>query len=171
MGSCRRRATVTRSIPSEGSTTMNHFWERFSGPFLELRLDQQFVIVLVTICCIALVAWSVRCAARSIRPKRVSTRRFIGRPVLVSWRDGVGFRESDDGCCRDISTGGMALELPFPLKVRTRLNFRVSEENLSGSGVVCRCKPTGSQYAVGVRFDPLMRSAVSLQLQNHGGVR
>ena len=150
---------------------MNQFWEMLTRPFLELRLDQQFVIVLVAICCITLVAWSVRFAARSTRPKRLSTRRFIGRPVMVSWRDRVGFKESHEGFCQDISTGGMALELPIPIRLRTRLNFRVSEENLSGSGVVCRCKPTGSLYRVGVRFDPLMRSVVSLQLEDHGGVR
>jgi len=143
---------------------MDSFWEVLYRPLAQLRWEQQLVVALVVLCCIALVAWSVAFAVRSTRPRRLHERRLIGRPVMLYWRDSVGLKQSDDGLCQDLSTGGMALKLPFPLKMGTRLNFRLSEANLSGSGVVYRCTRIASRYAVGVKFDPLMRPIVSLQL-------
>ncbi len=132
---------------------------------VQLRWDQQLVVALVALCCIVLVAWSVTFALRAIRPQRREERHLVGRPIMLSWRDGVGFRQSDHGFCQDISTGGMALDLPFPLRVRTRLNFRLAEGKLSGSGAVYRCTRNYSRYAVGVKFDSLTRPIVSLQFR------
>ena len=116
---------------------------------------------MLLLCCVGLAICSVAFAARRIRGARVYERRFVGRTVAISWRDGVGLRQSDDGFCRDISAGGMALDLPFPLKLRTRLNLRMSEAKLSGTGVVRRCTRIGPRYVVGVKFDRLTRALTS----------
>ena len=139
---------------------MSFFWEILDKPFTQLRLEQQLLAALVVLCCAALTIYSVAFAARRIRPARIHDRRLVGRPVLISWRDGVGFRESDDGFCQDLSAGGMALDLPFPLKVHTRLNLRMSEAKLSGRGVVRRCTRVGPRYSVGVQFDSLTRALI-----------
>ena len=85
-------------------------------PFSQLGLEQQLLVVFVLLCCAALAIYAIAFAARTIRPTRLHKRQLVGRPVLISWRDGVGFRESDEGFCQDISVGGMALVLPFPLQ-------------------------------------------------------
>ena len=139
---------------------MGTFWQILDKPFTQLRLEQQLLGALVLLCCVALTMCSVAFAARRLRRARIHKRRLVGRPVLVSSRDGVGLRQSDDGFCQDASTGGMALELPFPLKVRTRLDLRVSEAKLSGTGIVCRCTRIGPRYAVGVKFDRLTRALI-----------
>src|SRR5512147_1693430 len=95
-------------------------------PFVQLRPEQQLLIALVLFCCVALTIYAVVLAVRRIRPARLHERRSVGRPVLISWRDGVGLRQSD-GFCQDVSAGGMSLALPFPLKVRTRLKVQMSE--------------------------------------------
>ena len=124
------------------------------------RFQQQILEAFVVLCFVALTVWAVAFAARRIRPARIHDRRLVGRPVLISWRDSVGFRESDDGFCQDLSAGGMALDLPFPLKVHTRLNLRMSEAKLSGRGVVRRCTRVGPRYFVGVQFDYLTRALI-----------
>ena len=140
---------------------MSTLWQILDKPFAQLRLEQQLLAALVTLCCVALTIWSVAFAVRRIRPARLHERRFVGRPVLISWRDGVGLRQSDEGFCQDVSAGGMAVELPFPLKVRTRLILRVSEAKLSGTGVVRRCTRIGPRYVVGVKFDRLTRALIT----------
>ena len=140
---------------------MNFFWEILDKPFTQLRLEQQLLAALVALCCAALTIYSVAFAARRIRPARLHKRRFVGRPVLISWRDGVGLRQSDEGFCQDVSVGGMALEWPFPLKVGTRLSLQISEARLSGTGVVRRCTPIGPRYVVGVKFDRLTSALVN----------
>jgi hypothetical protein len=142
---------------------MNTLWQLLDKPFAQLRLEQQLLAALVALCCVALTIGSVALAARRIRPTRLQERRFVGRPVLISWQEGVGLRQSDEGFCRDVSAGGMAVELPFPLKARTCLFLRVSESKLSGLGVVRRCTRIGPRYLVGIKFDPHTRSLVSLE--------
>jgi hypothetical protein len=131
-------------------------------PFTQLGIEQQLLAALVVLCSVALAICATAFAARRIRPARVQHRRLVGRPVLISWRDSIGLRQSDDGFCRDVSDGGVALDLPFPLKVRTRLNLRVSEANLSGMGVVRHCTKVGLRFVVGVEFDRLTRSFIAL---------
>ena len=136
-------------------------WQILEMPFSQLRFEQQLLAALVLLFCATLTICSVVFAARRIRPARLHERSLVGRPVLISWRDGVGLRQSDDGFCQDISVGGMALELPFPLRLRTRLNLKVPEAKLSGTGVVRRCARIGPRYVVGVQFDRLTRALIN----------
>jgi hypothetical protein len=140
---------------------MNSFWQFLDKPFVELPWEQQLLAALAILGCVVLAAWTVAFAVRSLRRSRLHERRHVGRPVLISWQDGVGLRQSDDGFCKDISGGGMALDLPFPLKVHTRLNLRMAEAKLSGTGVVSRCRRIGPRYVVGVEFDRPTRALVN----------
>ena len=140
---------------------MSFFREILERPFAQLRLEQQLLATLAALCCIALAVYLAAFAARLFRPVRVHKRRLVGRPVLISWCDGVGFRQSDDGFCQNVSDGGMALEWPFPLKVGTRLSLRISEAKLSGTGVVRRCTRFGPRYLVGVKFDRMTRALLN----------
>ncbi len=139
---------------------MSFLWKILDRPFVQLRPEQQLLIALVLFCCVALTIYAVVLAVRRIRPARLHERRIVSRPVLISWRDGVGLRQSN-GFCQDVSAGGMSLELPFPLKVRTRLNVQMSEAKLSRLGVVRRCTCNGPRYVVGVKFDRLTRAFVN----------
>jgi PilZ domain len=147
--------------------TMRVLWQILETPFTQLRLQQQLLAALVVLCCAVLTIYSLAFAAPRIRPCRLHKRRFVGRPVLISWRDAVGLMQSDDGVCQDLSDGGMALELPFPLKVRTRLNLRMPEAKLFTAGVVRRCSRVAPRYVgknayvVGVKFDCLTRALIS----------
>jgi hypothetical protein len=141
---------------------MDFFRQVLHQPFTELRWENQLLAALVILCCAVLTVCAVVFAVRSMRQPRLHARRPVGRPVFISWRDGVGLRQSDDGFCRDISAGGMALDLPFPLKPRTELNLRMSEAKFSGTGVVRRCTRAGPRYLVGVKFDRLTRALVNL---------
>jgi hypothetical protein len=140
---------------------MNSVWQILDKPFTQLELEQQILAALVVLCSVALTIYAVVFAARRIRPARVQERCLVGRPVLISWQDGVGLRQSEDGVCRDVSAGGMALDLPFPLKARTRLNLQVPEAKLAGVGVVRRCTGSGPRFVVGVEFDRLTRSFIT----------
>lgn len=140
---------------------MSALWQILDTPFTQLRLEQQLLAALVLLCCAALTIYSVVSAARRIRPARLHERRFVGHPILISWHDGVGFRKSDDGFCQDLSVGGTTLLLPFPLRVSTRLNVRMSEAKLSSTGVVRRCTCIGPKYVVGVQFDRLTRALIN----------
>jgi hypothetical protein len=132
---------------------MSALWHTLGRSFAELRLEQPLLVALVLLCGVTLTVFAVGFAARRIRPPRLHDRSIVGRPVLISWRDGVGPRKSDDGFCQDLSVGGASLLLPFPLDVRTRVNLQMSEVKLSHEGVVRRCGRIGRQYLVGVQFD------------------
>ncbi|MFB3777933.1 MAG: PilZ domain-containing protein [Bryobacteraceae bacterium] len=139
---------------------MELFRRILDTPFPALGWEQQLFAAMAILSCAAIAGYALVVVARSARKQRLYERRAVGRPVWISWRDAVGLRESDDGFCQDLSKGGAALELPFPLKVRTRLNIRMSEAGLSGTGVVCRCTRVGPRYVVGVEFDRLNRALI-----------
>ncbi|HSW48927.1 MAG TPA: PilZ domain-containing protein [Bryobacteraceae bacterium] len=136
---------------------MDLFRRILDTPFPALGWEQQLLVVTAILSCVAAAICAAVLVARSTRRLRLHERRPVGRPVWISWRDGVGLRESDDGFCQDLSNSGAALDLPFPLKVRTKLNVRMSEARLSGAGVVRRCTRVGPRYVVGVKFDSLKR--------------
>lgn len=132
---------------------MSLVWQMLDKLLAWMQGEAPLQVALLITGCAALVVGSIAVAARRLRPTRLDQRRFVGRPVLISWRDRVGLRQSDDGFCQDISAGGMGLDLPFPLRVGTRLKLRISEAQLSYSGIVKRCTRTGPRYLVGVQCD------------------
>jgi len=140
---------------------MNSLWQLLDKPFTQLRSEQQLLTALVILCCVAITIYAATFGARRIRPARLHERRLVGRPVLISWRERVGPKQSDEGFCQDVSAGGMAAELPFPLKVGTRLSLRMSEAKLSGMGAVRRCTRVGPRFLVGVKSDRLTRALTS----------
>lgn len=101
----------------------------------------------------ALAVFAAVVAARRTRPRRRGGRRFIGRPILVTWSERGRLRSSDDGYCRDIATRGAGLDWPFPLKVGARVSLRMSEAGLNCTGVVRRCRRGQEHYDVGIEFD------------------
>jgi hypothetical protein len=127
------------------------------------------LIALAVSLCMALAVWYLARVERRTRRIRLHSRRAVGRPILITWNDDTGDRRSEEGFCQNVSTGGIGLALPCPLKPHTRLEFQLSEPRLSGTGLVCRCTRVAERYLVGVRFDPWMRAAMSLQLQEAGG--
>jgi hypothetical protein len=132
---------------------MSLVWQMLDKLLAWMQGETPLQLALLFFCCTTLVVGSIALAARRLRPTRLEERRVVGRPVLISWRDCVGLRQSDDGLCQNISAGGMGLDLPFPLKVGTHLKLRMSEAQLSCSGVVKRCTRMGPRYVVGVQYD------------------
>ncbi len=112
-------------------------------------------------CSAIVVVGSILFVAKRLRPHRRQQREFVGRPVLVRWVERAGPRQSDDGFCEDLSTEGIGMDLPFRLRVGSRVDVRMSEANLSRSGIVRRCTRHGERYAVGVAFDRRADPAVA----------
>ena len=138
---------------------MGFLYEMLKKPFAQLRLEQQIVAVLIVLLGVSLVVFSFRLAARKLNKGRLHARRPLVSPVRVSWRDNVGARERDNARCRDISVGGLGVELPDRLKIHTRVHFRVLDSaRLAGTGEVRHCTPFGSKYLIGVRFDSISGS-------------
>jgi PilZ domain-containing protein len=138
---------------------MGFLYEMLQKPFGQLRLEQQIVAGLIVLLGVCLVVFSFRLAIGIFKRGRLHSRRPMVSPVRVSWRDSVGARERDNARCRDISAGGLGVELPDRLKVHTRVHFRVLDSTrLAGTGEVRHCTPIGSRYLIGVRFDSISGS-------------
>ena len=112
------------------------FTQILNMPFAQFWLAHPFLAALAVFCCVFLfTTWSAVSAMRRVRPARSQESRLAGRPPS---QDDVVLVQPNDGVCQDVSAGGMVLELPFPLKVRTRLDLPVSEAKLPGASFMCR---------------------------------
>lgn len=128
-------------------------WAGLDRPDTWIQGETHLQWALAASCSAVVAIGSILFAARRFCAPRRERRRYVGRPVLVCWRDREVPRQSDDGFCEDLSSGGMGLDLPFPLAIGTRVNLRMSEAKLSRSGVVRRCARAQRGFAVGVQFD------------------
>ena len=132
---------------------MKSLLQMFETPFGELPLEQQILLVILLVGCIGLAGWAVLIAARRLRERRRNPRRQLNNPVEVSWQDSDGLPKSVSGQCVDSSAGGMRVDLPCPLEIRTRVEFRVLGVGAVGSAVVRNCAPAGQRYSVGLEFN------------------
>ena len=115
---------------------MTFFKQILNVPFAQFWLEHPFLAALAVFCCVFLLsAGSAILLARRPRPARIHEVHLLDPPPS---QDDVILVQPDDEVSQNVTTGGMALELPFPLKVRTRLHLRGSEAKLSGASFVRR---------------------------------
>jgi hypothetical protein len=139
---------------------MDSLFEMLRKPFTQLPLEQQIVVVLIALLGLSLLVYAICLAIQRFKKGRLEARRPLTSLVCVSWRDNVGARDRENARCRDISPGGLGVELPDRIKLRTRVQFRILDKTkLAGIGEVRHCTPLGSNYLIGMRFQSVSHAA------------
>ena len=52
----------------------------------------------------------------------------------------------------NVSEGGIAVELPAPALLASRIGLEATKHQLLGEGTVKRCRPVGFKFVVGIEF-------------------
>ena len=114
--------------------------------------EEQVAYVAIALVATVSATLAVRLVVTVVGERRTALRQLLLKPVEVSWLDAAGWVRNARGCCRNCSTGGVGLELPVPIEVSTRIDFRVCGAEMEGKGVVRHCRLAGRGYLVGVKF-------------------
>jgi hypothetical protein len=117
-----------------------------------LRLLQQPATIAIVLSVVAGAAFAVRPIAGAWRQRRWSARQEAAGAVEVRWLDAKGWMQNAMGACRDVSAGGLGIDLPVPLEVSTKVDFLVCDRAMKGRAVVRHCTAVGDRYFVGVEF-------------------
>jgi PilZ domain-containing protein len=75
--------------------------------------------------------------------------------VRAAWLDAHGNLHAANVKVRDISSGGLGIELPEPLPEFATIKLKSSLHGLDGTAVVRRCKLSGLSYIVGLEFEDI----------------
>ncbi len=138
---------------------MDFFREILDKPFTQLRFEQQLLVALIILGCAVLAGRSVFALARRWSVQRREAKRTrSSQPIEVSWEDTAGVVQQHQGQCRNISEGGLSMELSNPIDVGTQVRFKVLNSRLGGTASVRHCSKAGSKYVIGVRFDTVSRA-------------
>jgi hypothetical protein len=81
---------------------------------------------------------------------------YLG-PVRISWEDEHGLPKYAQGTCLDFSAGGLRIEAPQPIPVRSIISLRADRINLGGSATVKRVSRRGSKYVLGLELSQTLR--------------
>lgn len=84
---------------------------------------------------------------------------YIG-PVVISWQDANGETKYAQAKCLDISEGGLRIETPGSVSVRTYLSLRADRIKLAGSATVKHVVRNGSKYTLGLELSQALREQV-----------
>jgi len=73
--------------------------------------------------------------------------------VRVSWLGPSGtLKTSPYARVLNISEGGIAVELPEPAQIVSRVKLQADKHRLLGEGTVRHCRRVGAKYVIGVKF-------------------
>jgi len=131
---------------------MDFLLEILEKPFTQLRLEQQILAALIILLCLGLVVLSAAWVVNRIKKNRSSWRHRLVSPIDVSWEERPGVKRQERGCCLDVSTGGLKMELPESIAAGSPIYFQVLHTNLAGTASVRYCTRSGSKYVIGVEF-------------------
>jgi hypothetical protein len=82
-------------------------------------------------------------------------------PIRLSWVDASGHPAYAQGKCIDISEGGLKIETPCPIPLRSYVSWRAERVGLAGSASVRHVVRYGAKYHVGLEFSqPIPSNAV-----------
>jgi hypothetical protein len=104
-----------------------------------------------------------RAARRKVSPKvealREHRRYVVAETFLrVTWLDANGDLKVEHGARPiDISEMGMAVQLPEPALLLSRIRMESEKGELLGHGKVRSCRPMGEKYIVGIQFADKLR--------------
>jgi hypothetical protein len=89
---------------------------------------------------------------------------YVGR-VRISWEGTDGEIRYADVKCFDISEGGLRIETPTSIPVRTRVSLRADNVDLAGSAVVKHVARNGSKFILGLQLNQTLQSRALAMLQ------
>ena len=104
-----------------------------------------------------------RAARRKVSPKvealREHRRYVVAETFLrVTWLDTNGDLKTEQGARPiDVSEMGMAIQLPEPALLLSRIRMESDKGELLGHGKVRSCRPNGGKYIVGIQFADKLR--------------
>ena len=76
-----------------------------------------------------------------------------GETMRVSWLGLTGtLKMVPHGRVLNISEAGIAVEIPEPAQLLSRVKLQADKHNLLGEGTVRHCRRAGVQYVIGVEF-------------------
>ena len=81
---------------------------------------------------------------------------YLG-PVFISWEDKHGLPKYAQARCRDVSEGGLRIEVPEPIPVHSRISLRADRIDLHGSATVKHIARYGSKYILGLNLSQALR--------------
>jgi c-di-GMP-binding flagellar brake protein YcgR len=137
---------------------MDFLREILDKPFTQLRFEQQLLVGLIILACAVLAGRSILALARrSTVQRRESKRARSSQSIEIFWEDAAGLRHHHQGRCRNISKGGLGMELSTPIAVGTQIGFKVPNADLGGTASVRHCSQASSKYVIGLRFDVVSR--------------
>jgi PilZ domain len=85
-------------------------------------------------------------------------RRFYNGAVRVSWTDSSGDTKYVRGTCVDVSEGGLRLEGPEPIPVRSYIGVSADRIKLAGTASVRSMVRHGAKYLLGVELSQPLRT-------------
>jgi hypothetical protein len=96
----------------------------------------------------------LRSGALKRRDLRKSRRYSVDEGVLrVSWLGLNGtLKVVQQARVLNVSEEGIAVELPAPALLASRVGLEASKHQLHGEGTVKRCRPVGFKFVVGIEF-------------------
>jgi hypothetical protein len=78
--------------------------------------------------------------------------------LRVTWLDDKGDLRTESGARPiDVSERGMAVQLPDPALLLSRVRMETANGELLGHGKIRSCKPVGTKYIVGIEFTDSLR--------------
>ena len=123
-------------------------------PWTQWRLEQKIVLGILVLVGVFLVFYAIS-LVRHIAERRRESRDSVAIPIVISWEDMDGLTQHRQVRCLDLSPGGLRVELKGPLRVPTRIKFRVPDTDVTGLALVRHCRRRGSKYVVGAHFTSL----------------
>lgn len=88
---------------------------------------------------------------------------YIGS-IQISWETS-GQARFAQGRCVDVSEGGLKLEVPVPVPLRTSIIMRSEKIQLSGSATVRHIARYGSKYILGIEMSQKLQEKTFASLQ------
>ena len=82
-------------------------------------------------------------------------------PIHISWEDESGHGKYANANCLEISEGGLLIEVPVPIPVRTDVMLRAERINFAGSANVKHTRKRGSKFLLGVELSQPLREALA----------
>jgi hypothetical protein len=79
-------------------------------------------------------------------------------PVRLSWEDERGQVLYTSGRCVNVSDGGLRIEVPEWVPVRTNVTLRADRINVSGTAVVKHVSRRGTRFLLGLAISQQLRS-------------
>jgi hypothetical protein len=74
---------------------------------------------------------------------------YLG-PIRISWEDAQGMQRYTQARCLDVSEGGVRIEVPVSIPIRTRISLRAERIGLAGSATVKHVARQGTKYILGL---------------------